>query len=186
MRRKQNDPIAGRNRAAKLVDAFRFPNQLNHSRHRPNPRAPHLKQGAQRMAQTVPRKIANACLVKLRKTNPQIAQSGPPRTIRQTHQQRAQRSRQTVQQPQGQVRSKHQENSKKQNFDDRNCPFSNRSRNIEAIAQRESNDLSRRRVATGLEGVPDMDVGAEAYRDVFTASAKLRASRRRRVEANNL
>ena len=37
-------------------------------------------------------------------------------------------------------------------------------------------------MARGLAGVPDMDVGAEAYRDVFTASAKPRVTRRRRIE----
>ncbi len=54
------------------------------------------------------------------------------------------------------------------------------------LSQNDSGDLhcvSRRRLARGLAGVPDMDVGAEAYRDVFTASAKPRASRRRRTEA---
>ena len=43
--------------------------------------------------------------------------------------------------------------------------------------------VSRRRVETVLAGVPDMDVGAEAYRHVFTASAKSGATRRRRIEA---
>ena len=46
-----------------------------------------------------------------------------------------------------------------------------------------SHSVSPRRLARGAAGVLDMDVEAEAYRDVFTASAAPRASRRGRIEA---
>ena len=44
-------------------------------------------------------------------------------------------------------------------------------------------DLSRRWVAGGVAGVLDMDVEAEAYMYVFTASAAPPATQRRRLEA---
>ncbi len=43
-------------------------------------------------------------------------------------------------------------------------------------------DVSRRRVAGSAAGVRGMDAEPEAYRDVFTASAALPATRRRRIE----